>query len=1350
MNITKLNNDNVVGSQDLNANNEKIFVMGFEKTTDFYLQLNNNEYPSFDLQCIRADRNLDLEMENSHLSNGDFVLRSTVKDLTKEDKDRLWEAEYKFLRAMYGEDDRKYNPKSTYKRRSNKVKAAKENRRRLANNHMCPSYNRRSNHMERGIIKGRPGGTNIENDPMISIRPWTGYSSNPNPLLADHDPSRIENSSIGKHLIQMAREKTYKQALVDDDKFRRSENSEHAYVRSFDSSDSRSNSVLNYDESFEGNGDIYLQTCFQCKKDIEHCDSMSKYNRWCLAICRICKFDKQFCKSQVNAGKWCKRNNENPKRGKFTKKDNDVVESSMKTHHGEQLRNQSKVSSISDDSTILVTESLDMPLKKENFESFIDNYYSQPMPYMKHNKQRKSQMVDKKIKKSNDSLIEKSRLEFENRQYIKQLNLQPTLPRETIISMNPSIFIEPIEIKIPLSGIDADSLFGGITELGNTIGKFIKPGNTIGDTFLKAPGAALAAFGATGSAIAKGIKHLKTVADLDPSFLISYEFQGFVYDIDKIERITTDTSDDTIKRGDPAHMDALLSYFQVTVRPFKCTIKNDFVQQFRVIVSLELFFQGKNSNICNNELSNDMVRTKIHNFVNTNTKVRWTRYISAPIQNDTAMFIYAHHLSMNALYNRDFMENNFPKNDVDKIPSYKTDNLETEFRWDENGMGEEMRKWEVSSSSIKKQNNIDINKMVTVGYGYSYGEVKLPDIGDIKEIRIRPLIPEFNEEKKPVISHSGFGTIFAEPHADLNDARTSICGVLKRVACKPFTPIPGIVEELKKYNKKLINKLLVPVDKFSDLSFETWLSQTNYTESRKNELRKAFEKTKTAKWEDIIEVGAFTKDEQYPLFKHLRKINARNDMFKTLIGPIVKAIEKIVFSLPYFIKKIPNKDRPAYIKDLFNKKIAMIIEGDDALAKAFGIIFGTDFTAFESHFTEEMMSALETPLYEHMTSELDDQGNYLRLFDVLKGNNHIVDKFYTLDIPATRMSGEMNTSLGNSWSNFVILKFLLHKHKRMLTEKDYRDLGFNVKLEVFKNLGEASFCGMIFNEDVCDIIVDPRKALSNFSWNTDKYTLSGLKKKRELLKCKALSYIHMYPRCPIIRALCNKVLELIPENLRVRQHFFSSNYLYERFVINHTKELPNGIIKFETRQLMADKFGITIEDQCSMERTINSLTHLGIFVLPEMHKYWNSDVIDYTNTYVKTLPIKLLRNHSLSFPTKKEYLNVSNNNNVMNIVENTVRGKTIIVKDLKDEDFITVNVPEMFKTGFTKNAFGFRNPFSKKTQHMLLESDDEDSIEIINQRNATEFATNNYRMKLEDSSSEFFIEDDDFDMNGER
>lgn len=487
--------------------------------------------------------------------------------------------------------------------------------------------------------------------------------------------------------------------------------------------------------------------------------------------------------------------------------------------------------------------------------------------------------------------------------------------------------------------------------------------------------------------------------------------------------------------------------------------------------------------------------------------------------------------------------------------------------------------------------------------GYRVGEVPLPAIkpvkGSTKVKRFRisdPLV-------RPVVAVSIGANVknVALPKPDPDDSRTMLAGVAKRFAYQPPFPDRGLLEEFKIFVGEFLKKNFVPLSRDTDLTFETWIEGTSYPDWRKDALRDVQQSLDTIRSQPSwLKCNSFMKDEHYVEYKHARGINSRSDEFKTVVGPWFAAIEKVIFKHRAFIKKIPVQDRPKYIFDL--------------LYSPGGKYAASDYTAFESQFTREIMEACEFQMYEYMTQFVPDADRFMELVrDVLGGENVCRFKNMHIHLEATRMSGEMCTSLGNGFSNLMFLMFICSKNGAtceavvegddalasiigpLPTAADFAKLGLDIKLEIHDNLNEASFCGLVF--DLVDMrnVTDPRKVLASFGWLPRQYAKSRLNKSKSLLRCKALSLAYQYPGCPILSSLARYGLR-VTRGIDVRYAVNSPHmpWFQRQLVLEALKhpviEVPVGM---GSRLLVEKLFKISVSDQKRIECYLDGQTSLG-------------------------------------------------------------------------------------------------------------------------------------------------------------
>jgi hypothetical protein len=415
------------------------------------------------------------------------------------------------------------------------------------------------------------------------------------------------------------------------------------------------------------------------------------------------------------------------------------------------------------------------------------------------------------------------------------------------------------------------------------------------------------------------------------------------------------------------------------------------------------------------------------------------------------------------------------------------------------------------------------------------------------------------------------------------------------------------------------------------VSFTYWLeNRSGYPEWRKSELRQVYEDMDV--WEQRhCEISMFMKDEQYLDFKYPRMINARSDEAKCYFGPWVAAAEKVLFDLPEFIKKIPQSERAEYISSKLSQ---------------YKLIYASDFTTYEASFVKEIMRACELQFFEYMLKNISGSVEFLKNFgNALTGWNKCVGKWVTLFIEATRMSGEMNTSSGNGFTTLMLFLFVAFKSgvsmdglfegddalvgaTGPLEESLFRELGFVIKLQRFDKLSDASFCGMVFDPADNVVVADPFKILASFGWTTGRYVLSKTTTKMALLRAKALSLAHQYPRCPVVQALARCALRLT-KSVDVRTVLNSRNMgwweygkLCDALSMGEKKlrEMVVLPIPFETRLLVERLYRIDLLTQVAIEEYFDSFTEIGLFDLKSIDHLVPAPWIYYHDRYVVQVP----------------------------------------------------------------------------------------------------------------------------------
>lgn len=373
-----------------------------------------------------------------------------------------------------------------------------------------------------------------------------------------------------------------------------------------------------------------------------------------------------------------------------------------------------------------------------------------------------------------------------------------------------------------------------------------------------------------------------------------------------------------------------------------------------------------------------------------------------------------------------------------------------------------------------------------------------------------------------------------------------------------------------------------------------WLDNSNYSGPRRRELEKAgFDSLGCELFSgDYTKLNGFGKRETYLKYKPPRGINSRSDEFKLFAGRLMSAIEKRVYEDPSFIKHVPVKDRPCYIRD--------------RLGNNPGPFYASDFSHFESFFTPEIQQAMEGQLYEYMLQKTPEGRIYSK---VLQGKNVIRYKNFTVSVEGVRMSGEMSTSLGNGFSNLMIWHYLAERKNikvigvvegddglfaqvdgdYTLTTDDFKSVGFEAKIEVHSDLLTASFCGISMSEDMCSL-TDPRKVLLNFGWSHSPSCGPSPRVRGELLKAKAISLLYEHPRCPILSTLAYETIRLCSK-FKAR---YSDNW-YDRQLASEVCEFSGWAyseyekgISLLARTKFEQLYGISVEMQLVLESELKN------------------------------------------------------------------------------------------------------------------------------------------------------------------
>lgn len=526
-----------------------------------------------------------------------------------------------------------------------------------------------------------------------------------------------------------------------------------------------------------------------------------------------------------------------------------------------------------------------------------------------------------------------------------------------------------------------------------------------------------------------------------------------------------------------------------------------------------------------------------------------------------------------------------------------------------------------------------------MAYGYRFHEVGLT-LQEVKKDVVITVDSAIHPFYRSPVMQSLYCHVFGAclPHPDHNDQNSAIAGVLKRMGRKTPQPEPSHphhkkwkheLKNIKRFTYKFCKRHFVPCDFDHDFAFMKWVRErAGYPLWRQEELIEAYKNLDTIDEKHAFVVKCFIKDEKYGEYKHDRAISARRDEAKTILGPFFQPCYDELKKHHSIIKDVPVKDRPGYISEILE------IPG--------GKYISTDYTAFESHFTRDIMHNVEFVFYKYMLQNVPDKKYFYRLLDeYLAGRNNCQFKRFNLKIDATRMSGEMNTSLGNTFSNLILMLYICEKkhitvdgvvegddglfrcYPRAPTAADFEEIGFTIKLQEHSELRTASFCGIVFDEIDKLNVTNPIEYMCSFGWSKLHYVRARRTRLMELLKSKSLSTAFQYPGCPIIQSLAFY-------GLRMTKHIDISRYLekersvdmYERTRIEQAieaykmGEISPVQVPMRTRLLVKELYGVSVEDQLAIETYLDEKQDLSEIKHVSILKYCSHDWQHFFANYV--------------------------------------------------------------------------------------------------------------------------------------
>ncbi len=368
------------------------------------------------------------------------------------------------------------------------------------------------------------------------------------------------------------------------------------------------------------------------------------------------------------------------------------------------------------------------------------------------------------------------------------------------------------------------------------------------------------------------------------------------------------------------------------------------------------------------------------------------------------------------------------------------------------------------------------------------------------------------------------GAVYFRPTC--NDPLSTVQGLRKRLLHERPKVDKELLGDFKAYVHNFLVSKFKPLEAADIPSFEEWLEGVNHPRWRKDEYQKA--------WDQLHEDGVstkrirrkkvFVKREFYDAPKFQRCIHSPSDYEKVLHGRFVSAMEKKIFGMPQFIKKIPRSEWPAFVRD--------------SIGRPGFNIFCTDYTSFEANFLPEIQDAAEMQVVLFFLKNVyHEQGVQDMLAQA--GLKFLDSTQFAAWIIGARHSGQISTSLFNGISNYLFGNFFCeragatevhcivegddgvfcHNAPSNPTPEDFLKLGLTIKLEPVENWYTASFCGVVTHPDVLDVLCNPWRVVLTVSWAGHSYLRAKDETLQKLAQIKGLSYLAQYHGCPVVQSV---------------------------------------------------------------------------------------------------------------------------------------------------------------------------------------------------------------------------------------
>lgn len=310
-------------------------------------------------------------------------------------------------------------------------------------------------------------------------------------------------------------------------------------------------------------------------------------------------------------------------------------------------------------------------------------------------------------------------------------------------------------------------------------------------------------------------------------------------------------------------------------------------------------------------------------------------------------------------------------------------------------------------------------------------------------------------------------------------------------------------------------------------------------------------------------INIFQKCENYPDIKEARAISPCSQEVKALLGGFIHLCDEHLIKTTNFFVKTMNPYK-------IQKKMREI-------ASRWSCFMGSDYSSYEGSQDYDWLNNVELKLYKKLFANYPEVYDYFRL--PYENGHYFYYKHRKIGhLYGKRMSGDMQTSIGNGITNASIWLYTAFKHNQgieFLVEGDdaflcsdspldttiVNSLGFDCKIDgPSHNYQDIMFLSMICVDKYSYAnfykILDKIGVVKSLYFSQAASSNRQSKKLEDYLYTKAYCFLYMYPCTPILSTILSRMCELSHGHFNIN---LMEDYYYTRIGDSAKVELYQDI-----------------------------------------------------------------------------------------------------------------------------------------------------------------------------------------------